>query len=149
MASRIICRRHARCRACPRGLCWQGISSTCRPDYGCRRKAIKRRCKHDCANPISSGKELQRNLKKAPHKKFNMELCAGSAGYSAKIFKFGMLPLAVDHGGYRHRQQFPCVTLDLTQRSSHDILEKLISERRVFSIRAAPPCGTASRARRK
>ena len=81
--------------------------------------------------------------------KFNIELCAGSAGYSAKIFKLGMLPLAVDHSSNRHRQQFPCVSMDLTQQSSQDILEKLLSEGRVFSIGAAPPCGTASRAREK
>ena len=96
-----------------------------------------------------SGKATARSSKSRAHQKFNIELCAGSAGYSAKIFKLGMLPLAVDHSTNRHKQLFPCVTMDLTQKSSQDILEKLLSEDRVFSLGAAPPCGTATRAREK
>ena len=60
-----------------------------------------------------------------------------------------MLPLAIDHSSNRHKQLFPCVTLDLTQKSSQDILIKLMTEDRVLSVGAAPPCGTASRARDK
>ena len=63
-----------------------------------------------------SGPATARNSKSKAHQKFNIELCAGSAGYSAKIFKLGMLPLAVDHSSNRHKQLFPCVTMDLTQK---------------------------------
>ena len=41
------------------------------------------------------------------------------------------------------------MTLDLTLESSQTILLKLLEEERIFSIWAAPPCGTASRAREK
>ena len=38
--------------------------------------------------------------------KLNLELCAGSAGYSAKISKIGLSTLPVDNEHNRHKQKF-------------------------------------------
>ena len=61
---------------------------------------------------------------KQVHQKLNVELCAGSAGYSAKIFKLGLSALPIDYGSNRHK----CVTLDLTLESSQTLLLRLLEE---------------------
>ena len=87
--------------------------------------------------------------KKPIHGLLNFELCAGSAGYSAKLFKYGLSTLPIDAPHNKHRQQLPCVTLDLSLPASQELLLKLLADKRIFSIGAAPPCGTSSRARDK
>ena len=101
--------------------------------------------------PADARSDLQKKCKlaNALQHKLNIELCARSAGYSAKLFKMGLGTLPIDSSTNRHRQQFPCIILDLTMESSHALLEKLLAGKRIFSVGAAPPCGTASRAREK
>ena len=87
--------------------------------------------------------------KKQIHGLSNLELCAGSAGYSAKLFKHGLSTLPIDAPHNKHKQKLPCVTLDLCLPSSQELLMKLLADKRIFSLGAAPPCGTATRAREK
>ena len=87
--------------------------------------------------------------KKQIHGLLNLELCAGSAGYSAKLFKHGLSILPIDAPHNKHKQKLPCVSLDLCLPSSQELLMKLLADKRIFSLGAAPPCGTATRAREK
>ena len=81
--------------------------------------------------------------------KLNIELCAGSAGYSARISKLGLSTLPIDNVHNRQRQKFPCITLDLGSPEGQEIVLRTLRQGRVFSIGVAPPCGTATRAREK
>ena len=77
---------------------------------------------------------------------FAVELCAGTAGLSAKLWGHG---LPVDHARNRHLQGAPCVVLDLAQDSGWVVLYQLLEQGKIFYVHGAPPCGTASRAREK
>jgi hypothetical protein len=75
--------------------------------------------------------------KKQIHGLLNLELCAGSAGYSAKLFKHGLSTLPIDAPHNKHKQKLPCVTLDLCLPSSQELLMKLLADKRIFSLDAA------------
>ena len=76
-----------------------------------------------------------------------VEVCCGSALLSACAAKMGFDILAVDFQGNKHRPFVHVVELDLRKQSTWDFLEHLVATRRPFHFHAAPPCGTASRAR--
>ncbi len=78
-----------------------------------------------------------------------IELCCGSAGYSAEISKQGFSAIAVDHAYNKHVPKHPVVSLDLSTPHGQQILKEAIEKPNVFSIGGGPPCGTASRAREK
>ena len=78
---------------------------------------------------------------------YTAELCAGSAGLSAKLYEKGFTVVPVDHSHNSHRQQAPCVILDLSIDSGWVLLYRLLSEKRLFYVHGAPPCGTSSKAR--
>ena len=80
---------------------------------------------------------------------YTVELCAGSAGLSARLWKEGFATLAVDDARNRHRQKAPCVCLDLSIDSGWQVLYRLVEQGKVFYVHGAPPCGTASKAREK
>ena len=80
---------------------------------------------------------------------FTLELCCGSAGLSAQLRKVGFSTVAVDHSSNQHTPKVACLNLDLTKSSSWEILKRMAAERQVIYVHAAPPCGTATRARDK
>ena len=61
--------------------------------------------------------------------------------------KAGFDILPIDFEGNKQRPYVHVVQLDLRQRSTWEFLEYLAHSRRPFHFHAAPPCGTASRAR--
>ena len=86
----------------------------------------------------------QGHLKEAP---LFIEACCGSAMLSACVSKLGFDMLAIDFHGNKHRPFVHVVELDLRKQSTWTFLEHLVRSRRPFHFHAAPPCGTASRAR--
>ena len=78
-----------------------------------------------------------------------LELCAGTAGFTAELRKAGFDALGVDHARGRHLAKAPCAKIDLTSKSGQDLLWRILEQGRVYYAHAAPPCGTSSRARDK
>ena len=76
-----------------------------------------------------------------------IEACCGSALLSSCVSKAGFDVLAIDFHGNKHRPFVHVVELDLRKQSTWSFLEHLARSRRPFHFHAAPPCGTASRAR--
>eukprot|EP00435_Cladocopium_sp_Y103_P066931 s1136_g29.t1 len=85
-----------------------------------------------------------RLLREAP---LFIEACCGSALLSACASKAGFDILAIDFHGNKHRPFVHVVELDLRKESTWNFLEHLAATRTPFHFHAAPPCGTASRAR--
>ena len=79
-----------------------------------------------------------------------IELCAGCARLSLAMSSQGFKATAIDQKSNRHKQKFPTVCLDLADDDSVRYLLTLLKQPGlVFYLHAAPPCGTASRAREK
>lgn len=78
-----------------------------------------------------------------------IELCAGSARLSAALAAKGFKTTAVDHIKNRHRQCHPCIKIDLSTDEGYKYVLSLLKSGLVMYLHAAPPCGTASRAREK
>ena len=78
-----------------------------------------------------------------------IELCAGSAGLSAALRRTGFQVIPVDHKSNRHHPKVACTCINLAHPSAFSILRALIDNSGVVYVHAAPPCGTASRAREK
>ena len=78
-----------------------------------------------------------------------LELCAGTAGYTAALRRAGFDALGVDHARNRHSVQAPCAMLDLSTECGQAIAWEVLNSGRLLYVHAAPPCGTASRAREK
>ena len=68
----------------------------------------------DLAPAASSSAPASKTATKQIQNMLNLELCAGSAGYSAKLFKHGLSTLPIDASHNKHKQKLPCVTLDLS-----------------------------------
>ena len=80
---------------------------------------------------------------------FTLELCSGSGRLTACLIRIGFDGQAVDHSKNRHRKLTATLNLDLTLDSSWEVLDRLRRENRIFFMHAAPPCGTATRARER
>ena len=78
-----------------------------------------------------------------------LELCAGSAGFSAEAAHVGFDVLALDCARNRHKTKHAVLVLDLVEPASWQLLAKFLSSGRLFCVLIAPPCGTASKAREK
>ena len=76
-----------------------------------------------------------------------IEACCGCALLSACVSKHGFDVLPIDFQGNKHRPFVHIVELDLRKESTWEFLRFLVQSRRPFHFHAAPPCGTASRAR--
>jgi hypothetical protein len=65
------------------------------------------------SHPLQEQKAEQAELRnKKIQSLLNLELCAGSAGYSARLFKHGLCTMPIDSSNNRHKQQLPCITLE-------------------------------------
>jgi hypothetical protein len=82
-------------------------------------------------------------------KLYTLELCAGSAGLTAQLRRYGFESTAVDHKHNRHKSLAPVVQLDLSLDSSQVIIREVIRSGRLVYIHVAPPCGTATKARER
>ena len=78
-----------------------------------------------------------------------LELCAGTAGFTAALRNVGFDAVGIDHARCRHRPKAPIVRIDLTSTDGQNLLWRILEQGRVFYVHCAPPCGTASRARDK
>ena len=87
---------------------------------------------------------IKRGLSEAP---LFIEVCCGCALLSSCAAKAGFDILPIDFEGNKQRPFVHVVQLDLRHRSTWEFLEYLAFSRRPFHLHAAPPCGTASRAR--
>ena len=87
---------------------------------------------------------IERCLSEAP---LFIEVCCGCALLSSCAAKAGFDILPIDFEGNKQRPFVHVVQLDLRHRSTWEFLEYLALSRRPFHFHAAPPCGTASRAR--
>ena len=76
-----------------------------------------------------------------------LELCAGTAGYTAALRRAGFDSLGIDHSRNRHASQAPTAMLDLTTEAGQRVVREVLQSGRLLYCHAAPPCGTASRAR--
>ena len=81
--------------------------------------------------------------------KYTVELGCGTAGLSVALKRVGAEPLAVDHKHNRHRPKLAFMALDLSIDSGWVLLHRLLQDGKIAYVHAAPPCGTASRARDK
>ena len=75
-----------------------------------------------------------------------MELCAGSATFSATAVRMGVQGCGVDHRFNRHVPKVPVVQVDLASTSGLQFVTEAVEGRTVVEVTMAPPCGTASRA---
>ena len=78
-----------------------------------------------------------------------IELCAGCGQLSASFRDLGYQILPFDHSHNRHHTRVTVYELDLTGPDAYNILHDIILNCNVVYIHAAPPCGTASRARNR
>ena len=78
-----------------------------------------------------------------------LELCAGTAGFTAALRRAGFDALGIDHSRNRHSAQAPTAMLDLTTDAGQRVVREVLQSGRLLYCHAAPPCGTASRARDK
>ena len=76
-----------------------------------------------------------------------IEACCGCALLNACVKQCGFEVLPIDFYGNKHRPFVHVVELDLRKASAWDFLYFLVRSRKPFFFHAAPPCGTASRAR--
>ena len=77
------------------------------------------------------------------------ELCCGSAGWSAAMIRHGIDALGIDYDRNPQKPKAPIVLANLATKEGQDQYRKLDSELKFDILHAAPPCGTASRAREK
>ena len=78
-----------------------------------------------------------------------IELCAGSAAYSATLKALGFQVIPIDHRFNEHQQKTRCVVIDLSADDAWDLVEKILDSGHVHSVHLGPPCGTASAARNR
>ena len=76
-----------------------------------------------------------------------IEACCGCALLSSCVSKMGFEVMPIDFEGNKHRPYVHVVQLDLRKRETWQFLRYVAESRRPFHFHAAPPCGTASRAR--
>jgi hypothetical protein len=78
-----------------------------------------------------------------------VELFAGSARLSCALRHAGLDATAVDWGGNKATAEAAILAVDLATPAGQDLAKTLIGDSAVFFVFAAPPCGTASRARNR
>jgi hypothetical protein len=76
-----------------------------------------------------------------------LEVCAGTARLSEAISIYGIPTLSVDYDRNRHTASMPIIKVDLSDAAQVAVLLEPIEMGLVEVMTAAPPCGTASRAR--
>lgn len=78
-----------------------------------------------------------------------MEVCCGSARYSAALRKEGFEASGVDWRGNKDRPEpgVPCKWVDLSTRQGRKELLAMLEDPDLEYVHFSPPCGTASRAR--
>ena len=81
---------------------------------------------------------------------YSMELCCGCANLSKKLQSKGFTPLAVDYDRNPHAKPFVKVILaDLSSPEGQATVMNLHDDLLPAILHAAPPCGTASKARER
>ena len=78
-----------------------------------------------------------------------IELCAGSAGLSAKLRNKGFQVVPIDWSGNRHRPKVKSVAIDLSKPEAFKLVHDLILTGKVVYVHMGPPCGTATKARER
>jgi hypothetical protein len=76
-----------------------------------------------------------------------IEICGGIARLTKCLGGKGLDAVAVDWVRNRSKPVGPNILLDLTTTSGQQVLDKARNSGRVAYAHAAPPCGTASRAK--
>ena len=76
-----------------------------------------------------------------------IEACCGCALLSSCVSKLGFEVMPIDFEGNKHRPYMHVIQLDLRKGETWQFLRYVAESRRPFHFHAAPPCGTASRAR--
>ena len=78
-----------------------------------------------------------------------VELCCGAAGFSAEMHTLGCDALGVDY--IRNPSKPKCATLlaDLSCETGQALVDDIFDHSNVQATHAAPPCGTASKARER
>ena len=76
-----------------------------------------------------------------------IEACCGCALLSSCVAKLGFEVMPIDFEGNKQRPYMHVIQLDLRKRETWQFLRYVAESRRPFHFHAAPPCGTASRAR--
>ena len=79
---------------------------------------------------------------------FAVELCAGTAGLSAKLWGHGFATMPVDHARNRHLQGAPCVVLDLAQDSGWEVLYQMLGHDKKNTCMARRHAGRPARLER-
>ena len=83
-----------------------------------------------------------------PCKFYGLEIFGGKARLTRALIDIvGLDATAVDWIRNQSTPCAPCVNLDLTLKTSQDVIIKAVRTGRVLFTHMAPPCGTASRAR--
>ena len=78
-----------------------------------------------------------------------LELCCGSAGYSAALHKLGCDALGVDFLRNPSKPKAAILLADLSCTAGQTLVTDIVESSNLQAVHAAPPCGTASRAREK
>lgn len=78
-----------------------------------------------------------------------VELCCGSAGLAAEMHTLGCDSLGVDFDRNPSKPKSAVLLADLSTEEGQSLVLDILEHSNVQAMHAAPPCGTASRAREK
>ena len=76
-----------------------------------------------------------------------LELCCGSANYSAALRTRHINAIGVDYGRNPQKPRAPTIQADLSTLAGQQIVDRAEADMDADIVHAAPPCGTASKAR--
>ena len=76
-----------------------------------------------------------------------LELCCGSANWSAALRTHGVNAIGVDYGRNPQTPHAPTIQADISLPAGQIIVDKAEADMSADILHAAPPCGTASKAR--
>ena len=98
------------------------------------------------ARPAARGRESHERVA-GKKRGGSIEACCGCALLSSCVAKLGFEVMPIDFEGKKQRPYMHVIQLDLRKRETWQFLRYVAESRWPFHFHAAPPCGTASRAR--
>jgi hypothetical protein len=97
--------------------------------------------------PMTPSVEASGSTRAAEPRKLAIEICCGCARLTREFCNQGLDGTGIDYTRNKSKPVGPAVVLDLTTEHGQLIMESTLNSGRVAVVTAAPPCGTASRAR--
>ena len=78
---------------------------------------------------------------------YSLELFCGTGGLTAELRKLGLNDSIGVDNHVHSRLKCPVLRLDLSKKSSLELIDRMLEQERLTYVHMGPPCGTSSRAR--